>query len=63
MSTRYLDARRCKMIAEALEYTGKMKANEISREMREVSEQMQDLFRERSEPDSGVILTFPGEES
>lgn len=63
MSTRYLDATRCALIADALENDLQLRGSEMTHDMRRIVGQIETLFRERSAPDSGVILTFPGEES
>lgn len=61
MSARYLDARRCKIIADALDFDARLRGSEMTRDAREIVGQLESVFRQRSEPDSGIIVTYPGE--
>lgn len=58
---RYLDAPRCRMIAEALTFSTRARHGEFTRAQLETLDQLESLFKTRSGPDAGVIVTYPGE--
>jgi hypothetical protein len=56
MITRYLDDVRCALIADALACL-----SPDTDDAAEIAEQLERIFRERSAPGTGFILTQPGE--